>query len=71
MYLTSSSHQIMLHPNECHRTAFNTHIGKYEWHVMPFGLTNAPAVFQSVMNRLFGEAVSRRREQKDGEPDPE
>jgi hypothetical protein len=59
MDLTSGYHQIVLHPNECDRTAFNTHIGKYEWRVMPFGLTNAPAVFQTVMNRLFGPALNK------------
>jgi hypothetical protein len=59
MDLTSGYHQIVLHPNECHRTAFNTHIGKYEWRVMPFGLTNALSVFQTVMNRLFGAALNK------------
>jgi hypothetical protein len=59
MDLTSGYHQIVLHPNECHRTAFNTHIAKHEWRVMPFGLTNAPAVFQTVMNRLLRAALSK------------
>jgi hypothetical protein len=57
--LTSGYHQIVLHPNECERTAFNTHSGKYEWRVLPFGLTNAPALFQTVMNRLFGPALNK------------
>ncbi len=57
--LTSGYHQIALSPNDWEKTAFNTHIGKYEWRVMPFGLTNAPAVFQAVMNRLFGPALNK------------
>jgi hypothetical protein len=27
--LTTGYHQIVLHPNDCDKTAFNTHIGKY------------------------------------------
>jgi hypothetical protein len=57
--LTSGYHQIALSPNDWEKNAFNTHIGKYEWRVMPFGLTNAPAVFQTVMNRLFGPALNK------------
>jgi Reverse transcriptase (RNA-dependent DNA polymerase)/RNase H-like domain found in reverse transcriptase/Integrase zinc binding domain/Aspartyl protease len=57
--LTSGYHQITLHPNDCEKTAFNTHIGKYEWRVLPFGLTNAPAVFQSIMNKLFGPGLNK------------
>jgi hypothetical protein len=57
--LASGYHQLPLHPSDWEKTAFNTHIGKYEWRVLPFGLTNAPSVFQSAMNRVFGKYLNK------------
>jgi Reverse transcriptase (RNA-dependent DNA polymerase)/Aspartyl protease len=37
--LTSGYHQLRLSSDDVPKTAFNTHMGKYEWRVLPFGLT--------------------------------
>lgn len=51
--LRSGFHQILVALGDQHTTAFQTHMGHYEYKVMPYGLTGALATFQAIMNHIL------------------
>jgi hypothetical protein len=57
--LRSGYHQVCVHPDDVHKTAFRTHHGHFEFLVMPFGLSNALATFQALMNEVLGQFLRR------------
>jgi hypothetical protein len=46
-------HMIRISSADCHKTAFKTKWGSFEYTVCPFGLANSPATFMRLMNRVF------------------
>jgi hypothetical protein len=47
--------QILIHPDDQHKTMFTCPYGTFAYRRMPFGLCNAPASFQRCMMAVFSE----------------
>ena len=52
--LRDGFHNILIHEDDRHKTAFRTRFGHFQFNVLPFGLCNSPATFMRVMNKIFG-----------------
>ena len=52
-------YQIRIKPEDCDKTAFRTPQGLYALKILLFGLANAPAVFQTLMNKIFSQQIGK------------
>ena len=57
--LRNTYHLVRIREGDEWKTAFNTPTGNWEYLVMPFGLTNAPAIFQTLVNDVLGDMLSK------------
>ena len=55
--LASGYHQIAMHPDDQHKTAFVTSMGLFEYTKMPMGLSSAPATFQRLMQSTMSDFI--------------
>ena len=51
--LTRGYWQVPMAKALCHKTAFVTPFGQFQFTVMPFGLSGAPSTFQQLMDSLI------------------
>ena len=51
--LASGYHQVRVHLDDCHKTAFIGPDGFYKYKVIPFGLANVPGMFMHMMHKIL------------------
>lgn len=56
--LRSAYNIIQIRESDEWKMAFYTTRGLYEYLAMPYRLTNAPAVFQSMINKIFSDMLN-------------
>ena len=60
--LAQAYYQVPLSEESMEKTAFATHMGKFEFKVLPFGLKTAVACFQALMTQVFGDMLTKNLE---------
>ena len=55
--LLGGFHQLRIRETDCHKTAFVTPTGHYEWVSAPFGLTATPSAFQRLMTFVLRDHI--------------
>ena len=58
--LRAGYHQILLVPEDEHKTAFRAHLGHFQFRVMPYGLAYALATFQGVVDTVLKPVLRHR-----------
>jgi hypothetical protein len=56
--LKAGYHQVMLDPATAHKTAFETHEGKFVYNRLNFGLCNAVSFFQMFISHILANMTS-------------
>lgn len=57
--LSQGFYQIEVPPEEREKLAFVTQSGKWQYAMLPMGLTDSPAIFQQLMDTVFGDLRGR------------